>query len=287
MVIINPRRTKNDRVLEETVKLLPDWYTGALGWRLLTAISDTGAILGTLAWDIVDEIIYIKWIYVIKEHRRQFVASTLIDSFLDMLLEADYMGEIILQYDRSISEGLYEFVDSLPWFDQRLYYTRLSIDIEECLRDDNCKKMMDYAKKYPVKSLSGVSDGILKSNVANINSHSDYKIGNTRLWLEDIDRELSFARIEDGKINSAVIVSKQNCDYHIDLIFAKGAINVAALFGSVLLGLKKKGEAINIFFEPVNDVSKELATKLVPFAKKAGDVYEGRWNYLAPSIWLE
>ena len=27
---------------------------------------------------------------------------------------------------------------------------------------------MDYAKKYPVKSLSGVSDGILKSNVTNI-----------------------------------------------------------------------------------------------------------------------
>ena len=133
MVIINPRRTKNDRVLKETVKLLPDWYTGALGWRLLTALSDTGTLLGTLAWDIVDEIIYIKWIYVIKEHRRQFVASTLIDSFLDMLLEADYMGEIILQYDLAISEGLYEFVDSLPWFDQRLYYTRLSINIEECL----------------------------------------------------------------------------------------------------------------------------------------------------------
>ena len=82
-------------------------------------------------------------------------------------------------------------------------------------------------------------------------------------------------------------MSKQSCDYHIDLIFAKGAINVASLFGSILLGLKKKGGAINIFFEPVNDVSKELATKLVPFAKKAGDVYEGRWNYLAPSIWLE
>ena len=255
--------------------VLPQDLPESLSNICLCACDDEGNILGSLCYSYASYEFDVLWLYTAEEHRRQGVASGLMDKMLEI---ASFSGEIFpisVVFEPIRDPSLYSFFLSYDKMDTDFSHDRYYVTPGE-IRGVKLPANPN-GNAFDEKEFFALPEALQKNILHKLLTDFGYAVADFNEFMKNAVPELCRCILREDELLDLVFVLKRPDDnLELSFLFGENKRGLIELLTATAWDIEEMFPRSKLIFDAVTEESQSMAKKLFPWTTPV-PVYEARW----------
>jgi GNAT superfamily N-acetyltransferase len=255
--------------------VLPGDLTKSLENVCLCGCDDDGNVLGSLCYSYASYEFDILWLYTKEEHRRQGVATRLMDKMLEIAAFSGEIFPISAVFEPGRDESLYSFFLAYEKMDTEFSHSRFYVtprDIRGAKLPSN-----GSADSFEKKEFFSLPDAVQNNILHKLMSEYGYVIADFDDFRESTVSKLCRCILREDVLLDLIFVQKRPDDnLELSFLLGENKKGLIELLTTTAWDIEDLFPESKLVFDAVTEESLSMAKKLFPWSRPI-PVYEARW----------